>query len=173
VSVITVASPAANDKVTATIPVGSGPSSGPMGVAVTRDGSKVYVANFTDSTVSMIPTTGEDKYTATTIPMYPPNSEPLGVTVSSDGKAYVANYNLNSVSVIDTAAGGIIVGGLIPVGNNPYGVALTPNGSRVYVANRDNSTVSVINAGTNKVTTTLSQSKFGFNDPVASSIQRD
>ena len=47
----------ASNTVTATIPVGNNPDgSGPWGVAVSPDGSTVYVANFIDETVSVIAT---------------------------------------------------------------------------------------------------------------------
>ncbi|WP_080962241.1 YncE family protein [Methanosarcina barkeri] len=35
------------------------------------------------------------------------------------------------------------------VGNNPYGVAVSPDGKNVYLANRKGNSVSVINATTN------------------------
>jgi YVTN family beta-propeller protein len=49
----------------------------------------------------------------------------------------------------------------IPVGNNPAGVAITPNGTYAYVTNYGSGTVSVINTATNTVTATIS----GFNTP--------
>jgi YVTN family beta-propeller protein len=51
--------------------------------------------------------------------------------------------------VISTATNTIIA--TIPVGSLPTGIAVTPDGSDVYVAIRSNSTVSVINPATNTV----------------------
>lgn len=77
--------------------------------------------------------------------------------------AYVANSNDNTVSVINTATDAT-VGGPIPVGQNPEGVTVSPNGSRVYVVNwctgtpsncTGNGTVSVINTATNAVFATV------------------
>jgi YVTN family beta-propeller protein len=48
------------------------------------------------------------------------------------------------VSVIATAANTVIA--TIPVGTAPTGVAVTPDGSKVYVANGDSNRVSVIDA---------------------------
>lgn len=64
--------------------------------------------------------------------------------------AYVANEFSNTVSVIDTAANAV-VGSPIPVGTHPYGIAITPDGSRAYVTNEDltSNSVSVIDTGTN------------------------
>ena len=55
--------------------------------------------------------------------------------------------------MIDTATN--LVTALIPVGSEPYGVAVTPDGKRVYVANYDNATVSVIDTAINWVTATI------------------
>jgi YVTN family beta-propeller protein len=59
--------------------------------------------------------------------------------VQAEPFAYVANYYGKTVSVIDTANNSVLTGaGLpIPVGSNPAGVAVTPDGKRVYVANRN------------------------------------
>ena len=43
----------------------------------------------------------------------------------------------------------------ISVGANPYGIAVTPNGSKVYTPSQTNSTVSVIDTATNTVTATV------------------
>src|SRR4051812_3798445 len=65
--------------------------------------------------------------------------------------AYITNYGSNTVSVIDTLTNAL-VGSPIPVGSLPFGVAVTPDGSRVYVANFSSGTVSVIATATNAVT---------------------
>jgi len=43
--------------------------------------------------------------------------------------AYVTNFLSNNVSVIDTATN-MVVGPPIPVGVGPWGVAITPDGTR-------------------------------------------
>ena len=81
----------------ATISVGDS-YSGPLGVAVSPDGSKIYVANTGLNAVSVIDTAKE---TVTDIAV---GNSPSGVAFSTDGsKIYVANTDSNSVSVIDTA----------------------------------------------------------------------
>src|SRR5260221_841414 len=68
--------------------------------------------------------------------------------------AYITNNGDNTVSVIDTATN-TVVGSPIPVGSGPYGVAVTPDGSKVYVTNNSTAnpgTVSVIATATNTVT---------------------
>jgi YVTN family beta-propeller protein len=48
-----------------------------------------------------------------------------------------------------------VVGLPINVGSNPYGIAVTPDGSKVYVANEVDNTVSVIDTATNTVVAAL------------------
>ena len=108
----------ATNTVIATIPVGIGP----RGVAVTPDGSKVYVTNVqlpNPSVVSVIATA-----TNTVIATIPLGGESNGVAVTPDGrKVYVANSGSNNVFVIDTATNAVI-GSPIPVGLFPFGVAV-------------------------------------------------
>jgi YVTN family beta-propeller protein len=71
----------------------------PVGVAVSPDGSKVYVANVLSNTVSVIDTT-TNPATVSTIAV---GSTPTGVAVSPDGsKVYVPSLLFDTVSVIDT-----------------------------------------------------------------------
>jgi YVTN family beta-propeller protein len=77
------------------------------------------------------------------------------VAITPDGtRAYVANVEDNTVSVIDTATNTVVV--TIPGIGTPRGVAITPDGTRAYVTNLHNNTVSVIDTATNTVMTTIS-----------------
>jgi YVTN family beta-propeller protein len=67
--------------------------------------------------------------------------------------AYVANSGSNTVSVIDTATNKV-AGMPIEVGRGPRAVAVTPDGTHVYVANTVG-TVSVIDTATNTVVDTV------------------
>jgi YVTN family beta-propeller protein len=58
----------------------------------------------------------------------------------------------NNVSVIDTSNNNIIA--TVSVESGPHGVAVTPDGTKVYVANNGDDTVSVINTSTSTVATT-------------------
>jgi YVTN family beta-propeller protein len=110
---------------------------------VTPDGSKVYVANINDNSVSVI-----DTATNTVIATIPVSS-PDGVAVSPDGsKVYVTNLG-SAVSVIATATNTVI--GSPIAASSPDGVAVTPDGSKVYVANINDNSVSVIDTATNTV----------------------
>ena len=52
--------------------------------------------------------------------------------------AYITNTPANTVSAIDTSTNTVIA--TIPVGNVPYAVAVSPDGSRAYVANQNDNT---------------------------------
>jgi YVTN family beta-propeller protein len=59
----------------------------------------------------------------------------------------------NLVAVIDTATNTVVA--TIPVGSGPIGVAIRPDGARVYVTNDNSDTVSVIDTTTNTVVATI------------------
>src|SRR5215470_19074287 len=72
--------------------------------------------------------------------------------------AYITNQNSNTVSVIDTATD--TVSATIPVDFIPFDVAVSPDGSKVYVTNKSitfsgPNTVSVIDTETNTVSATI------------------
>jgi YVTN family beta-propeller protein len=133
-------------RVIATIEVGDVPRD----VAITPDGSRAYVANQFDGTVSVI-----DTATNTVTATIPVGDYPFGVAVSPNGsRVYVTNADSDTVSVIDAATNTVTA--TIPVGNRPLDVAITADGTRAYVANLYDGTVSVIDTSTNSVTTTIS-----------------
>ena len=79
-------------------------------------------------------------------------SAPHSMCVSPDGsKLYVANGNLQSVSIVDLTTNTVAAD--ISVGSFPYGMCLSPDGNRLYVANTYSSTISVINLSDNSVST--------------------
>lgn len=109
---------------------------GPDGIAVTPDGSKVYVVNFNDDSVSVIDTTTNAVTGTLEVGILPAK-----VAFSPDGiRAFVTNTLDFTISVIDTVTlnvlNSVFVGSdpFNEVLNEPDGVAVTPNGKRVYVA---------------------------------------
>src|SRR5260221_8192973 len=67
--------------------------------------------------------------------------------------AYITNQRSNTVSVVDTATN--MVSATILVGITPFGVAVSPDGTKVYVTNAFSNTVSVIDPATNTVIATI------------------
>jgi YVTN family beta-propeller protein len=78
--------------------------------------------------------------------------------------AYITNYADGTVSVIDTATNTVTA--TVPVGIQPYGVGINPNGTKVYVANSGeltndgDHTVSIIDTSNNTVTATVNVGKY-------------
>ena len=110
----------------------------PVRVAVSPDGSSVWVANIGGNSVSQIDTATSTVVGSTTVGV-----SPVGVAVSPDGKSvWVTNYGDGTVSQIDTATSTVV--GSTTVGAGPIGVAVGPDGSSVWVTNYGSSTVSRI-----------------------------
>ncbi len=72
--------------------------------------------------------------------------------------AYITNFGDNTVSVIDTATN--TVKATAYVGDNPIGVAVSPDGTKAYVTNYISNSVSVIDTTTNKVTAKVRIGKY-------------
>ena len=76
---------------------------------------------------------------------------------ASIGKAYVANFKDNTVSVIDTDARNVIA--TVPVSAGPHGMAITDDGRTVYVSGDGSSSLNVIDTATDKVVKTIDVGK--------------
>jgi YVTN family beta-propeller protein len=123
-------------------------------------GTDLYVANNQDGTVSMIDTVHNDVIRTIAV-----DGHPYAVAACG-GRVYVTDYGFyggqstHSISVIDAAGGHVI--DEIPVGYYPTGIAVSPEGSRVYVTNDEGSytrthpgTTTVIDTATLEVIDTL------------------
>lgn len=98
--------------VTGTVGVGSDP----FDIASAPSINRVYVANQSDDTVSVIDTA------TNTVAV---GDDPIGVAATPDGtRVYTANQNDNTASVIDTATN--TVTGTVTVGSSPLAVAFGP-----------------------------------------------
>jgi YVTN family beta-propeller protein len=91
----------------------------PVGVAMTPDGSKVYVTSAAANIVSVI-----DTATNTVTATISIGSAPTGVAATPDGKVYVANLGSNNVSVIATATNTVTA--TVGVGTNLYALFIAP-----------------------------------------------
>lgn len=126
----------------------------PRGVAVNHDGTRVYVANALDDTLSVIDTSTNE--VTDTVHLW---GTPRFVAVNPDGtRVYVTNNaGTETLSVIDTSTN--TVSKEITVGPNSRGVVVHPDGTKVYVANgygdMGMGRVSVIETATNTVSATI------------------
>ena len=72
-------------------------------------------------------------------------------------KAYVGNFKDNTVSVIDIDTAAVVA--TVPVVAGPHGMAVTPDGRRVFVSGDTSSGVSVIDTATDRVIQTIDVGK--------------
>jgi YVTN family beta-propeller protein len=118
-------------------------------VSASPDGSRVYIANYGDNTISVI-NTATNTVTAT----IPVCKEPAGLSVSPDGsKVYVAYYGCDTVNVINAVTD--TISATIPVCSMAYCLCVSPDGNKVFVANEDANNISVINTATNTISATI------------------
>lgn len=75
------------------------------------------------------------------------------LTLRATPVAYISNTSSDDVWVVDMSCQTVRT--VIPVGNDPRGIDASPDGSRVYVANRFDNTVSVIDTASNTVVQTI------------------
>ncbi len=126
----------------------------PQGVAVTPDGSQVWVTDTGPETGQ--PTLGAisviSAATLKVIGTMQLSTDPREIAFSKSGAtAYVTTSN--GLLVIDTATRRVTT--VIQRLGNPEGVTLSPDGKTVYVTNTADNLVDVISAATNKVTRTI------------------
>jgi YVTN family beta-propeller protein len=103
----------------------------PDAAALSADGSRLYVPNFMDGTLSIIATA-----TNTVSQTVVVGSRPTGV-VEVGGSVYVANLLSGTISVVDPAAGTVsktisLPGAGTPTGAAPSGLAASEDGHRLY-----------------------------------------
>ncbi|HTH50662.1 MAG TPA: beta-propeller fold lactonase family protein [Pyrinomonadaceae bacterium] len=121
-------------------------------------GPWVYVTNEKSGTVSVI-----DSSTDRVVDRIQVSRRPRGIRISPDGKyAYVASSTPfqgkeetgdNRIDVIDTASGKVVR--KIDVGDDPEQLAISPDGSRMYVSNEESGTCTVVDIDSGEIIATL------------------
>lgn len=146
--------------VVTTIPL----ASTPRNVAARRDGAKAYVG-LDDGTVVVID--GVTDTILTTISLGSPAFFGAIVTNAANTRAYVtkSDGNVQSVGVIDTVNDTFIADVFLTIGNGfPLGVAVSPDGTRVYATFFNTADVFAIDATTNLAMPSIPLST-GFGSP--------
>jgi len=122
----------------------------PKGIAISSDGLYIYVANYSDNTLSIIDTSDNSRISL------PVGDGPLGMAISSDEEyLYVTNNSDDSLSIISANTNELF--GTIAnhhyikylsadyvAFDKPYGIAVTPDGHHFYVVNNGNNTLSIL-----------------------------
>ena len=147
--------------------------SNPRGIAVDPGGKRVYVADFASAGVSVLDT---GAHTVSDIDFGTlsgaASASPSGIALNLAGtRAYVTDASvghrlcrINLVSPPASMSNGdcVVVGAANDDGANPNGVAVSPDGTRVYVVNHGEATVSVVDTTTFSVARTF---PLGYGSP--------
>ena len=132
----------------------------PQGLAVTPDGSKVYVANYVSNTVSRIRVSDGNILNISV------GIGPMGVACSPDGAyIYITNYADSTVSkitvsndTVTTTYANTLFGG---TGAGLRGIAISPDGNTMFAASRLRYVVYSVNtAGSGSSSTTYNTSPY-------------
>jgi len=121
----------------------------PNDVAVSFDGTSVYVTNYNANSVSMYSRdTSTGALTALGTPTIAAGTRPWDIDISADGTSvYVSNYSTNNVSMYSRNAS---TGALTALGNPtiatgpwPIGIVISADGASMYIANYSSANISM------------------------------
>ena len=135
----------------------------PQGITTNADGSEIYVADYGSNQLSIIPSYATREQDTTRVNL---GANPYGVASNSgtgvyhNDLVYVSNYNYDnpgsgSVDVVRSVGGvGTQLAAILGF-SRPAGLALTPDGHYLYVANEASGYVSQVDTTTNQIVTTI------------------
>jgi DNA-binding beta-propeller fold protein YncE len=151
------------------------PSTYPVAISLSKDGSRAFVALWNASEVVELDlkkgTVGRKLALLKPTSPTAPGTHPCALEMSADGKTmYVALANRDAVAVVNVGAGEFSVKGYFDTrlphqsyfGAEPEALALSPDGSRLYVANAISDAIAVMD--TTKLT--AKAAKEGMVEPV-------
>jgi len=154
---ITVLNTNANNAVMTTIALGSYIV---CDIALGMSGSRLYCAlgSGGDPVVGVIDTTSNSFLQTIPLPRLKDGSigQPWGICTHKNGqRAYVALGTATGGEVVFINTLSNSVQGTVTVGQNPFGLDVTPDGKKLYVANQNSANVSVVDTTTSQVTGTV------------------
>ena len=137
----------------------------PDGIAISPDGSAAYVAQ-QGNDVSIV-----NAATRAIVGTVPDTMGPSRISLGPrGGRAFVTDNRVGSTSVTAfNPANGAVIGGPIPVGATPSGIAIAPSGVFAYAAALGADTVTPIATSTSAASPPIG----GFDDPAGVAIAPD
>lgn len=119
----------------------------PAGMAVSRKGKLIYVAENVGDTIAVV-----DPSSSRVVQRFATDHYPYAVEASSDGWVYVSSWGGQTVSVFSVRPDGTLsYRGRLVVGPRPSALATNADGSRLFVALAGADRIAVINTRTRKV----------------------
>lgn len=128
-----------------------------QGTKVSYAGDKLYVTNFDNGEISVVDLTDKEHKIVQRIDGFD-GLRAVSVNRAGD-RLYAANSNANKISVVNATTGKTIT--RVPVGKDPYGAALSPDGSVVLSGDKVSNTLTAINTKDNSVIGTVSSGPAG------------
>ena len=137
------------------------------GVAVSKDGKTLVAANFENDSISIVDT--NTRQVLREIQFFKPGDQeatgefPFDIALKSTNggladKAFISSQRDNEVLAVNINSGEIT---RIPVSSQPNKILLSSDQNRLYVANGNNDSISVIDTDNDKVVQTISLSRPG------------
>ena len=120
----------------------------PTDVTVDAAGTYAYVTNQFSSNIGVI-----DLGTNTQVATIPVSGDPFRVRLSPDGSSLFATGNADSLFIIDVQSREVT--GRLGIGLDANGLAVERTGSRLYVSNQSDGTVSEVDLTNNTVARTI------------------
>lgn len=122
----------------------------PHGLAISRDGKRLYATCEADKSVIEVEVT-----TGKLLRTFPTEQEitHMLVLTPEERKLYTTNILSGTVTALDLESGRISA--QIPTGRGAEGIDVTPDGKEVWVTNREEDTLSIIDATSDRVLETL------------------
>jgi len=123
----------------------------PAGIAVSKDGRTLYVAENLADSLAVV-----DLESRRVVQRLATERYPYGVVVGPDGTVYASAWGGWTVSIFPSRANGALDAGTrTRVGRHPSALALSPSGSRLFVASGSTDKISVLDTRTRAVIATL------------------
>jgi len=123
----------------------------PAGLAVSRDGKYLFVAENIGDTLAVV-----DLENKRVVQRFRTEPYPYAVVVSPTGEVFVSTWGGDTVSVFAPAKKGALKErGRIKLGRHPSAIVLNRSGSRLFVASASTSSIAVVDTKNLRVSTTL------------------
>jgi YVTN family beta-propeller protein len=131
----------------------------PHGIALTHDGTTLYVANLTLDRISIVDAVNDEFVEDIILPQ---GTEPMQASISPDGMyLYISARGTNMLMVIDTQTKTVIT--QIPMAAGPMHIAVSSDGNKIYIPSMMGNVVNVVTKNDSSWSKSNEISHAGFN----------